>query len=145
MYRLLLFLILTSGLSCHRSIDSPKETGASLYRRWLPTTFQFNDGRIINQSPSDEAITTFVANGTILYGTNGRYVACCSPHRFRRKGNVLDYTDVNDIPYPSVDNPDYCASVNCSATGDFSTILTLSDNKLVIKTTNGVITYRLYL
>lgn len=141
----LILLLLIGGLSCRPSSDAPTENTASLYRSWIPTEVRFADGRVVSQSPSDDAITTFVANGTILYGANGRNVACCSPHRFKLRGSVLDFTDVDGIPFPPVDNADYCASINCLATGDSWKVLTLSPDKLVIETVFGVTTYRPYL
>jgi hypothetical protein len=140
MIRLILLLLLTGVFGCHRSIDLTDP----LYRTWQLTSVRFSDGRVVSQSPDDYTITTFVPNGTILYGANGRNVACCSPHRFKRKGNVLDFTDVKSIPEPPVDNAEQCNLVDCFGPGTSWQILMLSADVLVIETSFGVATYRPY-
>ena len=122
-------------INCQPSVD----VNDPLYHTWQWIEIEQPDGRIVSLSANEVNIVTFQTNGTILYGANGRYNACCLPHRFRRKGNVLDFTNVNGIPVPETDNPERCALVDCLAQGDSWTIRTLT---LILETPLGVYTYR---
>lgn len=116
-----------------------------LYRTWQLTQFVYNDGRTVTPSnPSSYNIVRFRPNGTILYGVDGRYVACCSPHRFRREGNTLDFTKVSSIPLPEVDNAEQCNLVDCGSPGNAWQILNLTDKQLILKTYFGTATYQPY-
>jgi hypothetical protein len=127
--------------SCNRAVD-PADP---LYRTWQHTTTTYPDGRIITiTNAANYDIVTFRPNGTILYGANGRYAACCFPHRFKRKGNTLDFTKVTSIPIPEVDNAGQCHLVDCVGPGASWQILSTADKQLVIETHFGIATYQTY-
>ncbi|WP_158600198.1 hypothetical protein [Fibrisoma montanum] len=120
-------------VSC-RQPSEPALPNDLLYRTWRLTQIDNTDGRTVAVSNSEWAIVTFRPNGMILYGANGRYAACCSPNRFKRKGNVLDFVDVKPIPVPEVDNREKCTLVDCRWHGDSWEIVTLTEDSLVLKT-----------
>jgi hypothetical protein len=139
-FMLIALLVVLFG-GCNKTVD-PADL---LYRTWRQTQTQYNDGRIVMLSnPSGYDIIRFRPNGTILYGTNGRYVACCFPHRFKRKGNVLDFTKVSSIPVPEVDDAEQCHLVDCFGPGNTWQILNLTDKQLILKTHFGTATYQPY-
>ncbi|MVM39077.1 hypothetical protein GO730_18575 [Spirosoma sp. HMF3257] len=109
------------------------------------TQIEYTNGKPVDVSPTNQwSIVTFKSNGTILYGDNGKYDPCCSPFRFKRKGNTLDLVDVEDIPFPErMPNP-ICASASCVSPGDAWQINVLTDSNLVIKQAYGITTYKLY-
>ncbi|CCH55693.1 hypothetical protein BN8_04973 [Fibrisoma limi BUZ 3] len=125
--------ILIALAGCHQPVE-PEVSNDLLYRTWQLTQIDNTDGRTVAVSNSEWAIVTFRPNGMILYGANGRYAACCSPNRFKRKDNVLDFVDVKSVPVPEVDNREECTLVDCQLQGDFWEIVTLTEDSLVLKT-----------
>lgn len=134
-----LFTLLLLGLTlgCKQTVD-PTDP---LYRTWRWTQIEYNDGRIVSLTPSESSIVSFLPNGMILYGANGRYAACCLPNRFRRDGNTLDFVKVDAVPVPPVDDAEKCTLVDCQLQGNSWEILTLTETKLVLKTPFGNYTY----
>ena len=137
-------LILISWATGCRQTE-PSVTPDSLYQRWRLVRVQYtNSDQAIDIQTADWAITEFRLNGTIIYGANGLYTACCSPNRFKRVGAKLDLVNVGSIPIPETDNLNSCATVSCVSPGDAWQILLLTPESLVIKTGYGINTYQLY-
>ncbi|QKZ11159.1 hypothetical protein [Spirosoma sp. KUDC1026] len=130
-YLLLLAFLLVEG--CQRSIDP----GDPLYQTWRWTKTRYEDGRLIQRTADASSVISFRPNGTILYGVDGRYAACCFPNRFRRQANRLYFSSVDHIPVPRVDNAERCYSVDCIGQGDFWQINILTDSSLTLKTNFG--------
>lgn len=139
LFSLAILLIVLFG-ACDKSVD-PADP---LYRTWRQTQTEYRDGRIVDYAITEFIIVTFQSNGLILYGADGRYAACCYPHRFKRKGNTLDFINVKSIPTPSVDNAEKCHLVDCLLQGNSWQILTLTDKRLILETPFGNHAYQPY-
>ena len=125
--------------------DAGPTNPGPLYQQWRQVkVFYSNSGNTVDVPVQDWAITKFRTNGTILYGANGRRTVCCSPNRFKRKGDILDFTDVASIPIPETNNSISCAAVDCIGAGDSWQILVLTPTQLVLKTGYGTATYQPY-
>ena len=142
MKRFLFLLLLSSLMGCRQNDVDPADP---LYRTWQRTTTTYPDGRVMTvTNATNYDIVTFRPNGTILYGANGRYAACCFPNRFRREGSKLDFTKVNSIPVPPVDNPEQCHLVDCAGSGAYWQIVTLDNTQLILETPFGNYVYQPY-
>ncbi|UFH56663.1 hypothetical protein [Spirosoma sp. KNUC1025] len=141
---LLCFLLFAGLSSCHKDDDVTSPTDL-LYRTWQITEIQYTTGQPVSVPPTEPwSIVTFKTNGTILYGTDGKYYACCSPARFKRKGTTLDLTDVESIAFPERNPNDMCALVDCAPIDNAWQIDTLTDTKLVIKQSRATVVYKTY-
>ncbi|WP_461138107.1 hypothetical protein [Spirosoma pomorum] len=133
MTRFLLLLTFLLAGSCHRSVDP----GDPLYRTWRWSQLRLGDGRLIDLTRDDRSIITFRPNGTILYGANGRYQACCAPNRFHRQTDTLNFLQVGNIPVPPVDYNEFCSRVDCLPFEASWTIKVLNTDTLVLQTGQG--------
>ncbi|GAB3961061.1 hypothetical protein GCM10028805_59910 [Spirosoma harenae] len=116
-----------------------------LYRKWLMTKVQYQTGDPSIVSPTSLwAIVEYKFNGMILYGTDGKYDPCCSPYRFKRKGNILDLVNVESIPMPERTPNGICAQVSCVAIDNQWEIVALDSTQLVIRTSRSTVYYKPY-
>lgn len=144
MKRLLMFVLLLGvGVSCHQKSDvNPNDP---LYRTWQVTQWEDSTGKVNTPTQlSDYLIVTFRPNGQILYGANGRLARCCVPDRAKRKGNVLDLININDIPIAPTDNPNSKYVCDCVGQGNQWLIEELTPTRLVISGRLGKTTYKPY-
>ncbi len=141
-YGLLILIVAVAG--CRRDEAVPSSSDP-LYRKWAMTEIHYKNGRADLISPTNEwAIVAFQLNGTILYGDDGKYDPCCSPARFKRKGNTLDLVDVASIPLPERTPNGLCAMASCITPASVWQIDELTTNKLVINQVYAVIVYQPY-
>ncbi|GAB4055093.1 hypothetical protein [Spirosoma litoris] len=125
--------------------DQPVGPSDLLYRRWRMTQIQYSGNQPVYTKAGDQwSIVTFKSNGTILYGDDGKYDPCCSPARFKRKGNTLDLVNVDDIPMPERTANPICISVSCVAPGDAWQINKLTDTSLIISQASAIAVYEPY-
>ncbi|GAB4055095.1 hypothetical protein [Spirosoma litoris] len=142
-WRLCLVLLIIGLLGCREDEATPND---QLYQRWRMTQIQYSNGQLINVSSDNQwSIVTFKSNGMILYGDDGKFDPCCSPFRFKRKGNTLDLVDVASIPLPELTPNPTCALVDCAPIDSAWQIDELTSDSLVIKQERAVITYKPYL
>lgn len=140
------FLLLFAGLiaaGCSKQEDaSPTD---ALYRKWAITKIQYQTGDpVIVSDTLQWAIVEYKFNGMILYGKDGKYDPCCSPYRFKRKGNILDLVNVESIPIPERTSNAFCAQVSCVAIDNQWEIAALDATQLVIKQSRATVYYKPY-
>ncbi|MFD2935824.1 hypothetical protein [Spirosoma flavum] len=142
LYGLLTLSVVVVG--CQRDNATPISSDL-LYRKWGMTEVRYKNGQTVSVSPTNEwTIVTFQLNGTILYGDDGKYDPCCSPARFKRKGNTLDLADVDSIPFPERTPNGICAQVSCITPESVWRIDELTTNKLVIDQVYAITVYQPY-
>ena len=137
----LLILVVIGGCSKQEEA-TPND---ALYRKWVMTKIQYQTGDSVTVLPTNQwAIVEYKFNGMILYGDDGKYDPCCSPYRFKRKGNILDLTNVESIPIPERTPNGLCALVSCVAIDSQWEIATLDATQLVIKQSRSTVFYKPY-
>ena len=142
LHGLLMLLVTIAG--CHRDEASPTSSDL-LYRKWIMTEIRYKNGQTVPVSPTSEwAIVAFQLKGTILYGDDGKYDPCCSPARFKRKGNTLDLDDVGSIPFPERTPNGLCAMASCITPASAWKIDELTATKLVINQVHLTSIYQPY-
>ncbi|MBN8826423.1 MULTISPECIES: hypothetical protein [unclassified Spirosoma] len=136
-------VLLLLVLGCRRTDDvAPNDL---LYRKWRIAKIQYATGNPEEVvQPNPWALVEFRPNGTILYGEDGKYDPCCSPARFRWKGDILDLQNVADIPMPERTPNGLCAMVSCALFDPFWQIAKLNPSELVIQQDRALVTYAPY-
>ncbi|QMW01228.1 hypothetical protein [Spirosoma foliorum] len=125
--------------------DQPIGPSDLLYRRWRMTQIQYSGNQpIYVPTDSQWSIVSFKQNGMILYGKDGKFDPCCSPARFKRKGNTLDLVDVEGIPLPERTPNPICISASCVAPGNTWRINRLTDSSLIISQESAIAVYEPY-
>ncbi|WP_080058714.1 hypothetical protein [Spirosoma aerolatum] len=138
-YVLNVIVLFILALGCRREDDvAPTD---SLYQKWRIVTIQYSTGKPEEVPTTSWALVEFRANGTILYGEDGKYDPCCSPARFKRKGTTLDLLNVASIPMPERTPNGICAQASCVQYGPSWQIVTLNPNELGIQQDRALVTY----
>lgn len=120
-------LVFYTLFSCHaESISS----GDLLYQRW--------------KAIDSDYYLTFLPEGIILHGNDGRDAYCCSPRYFLRLSNRLDLKNAPVKPLPKFVQEANCSLVKCAGPGEFWEILALDSQQLVLKTPYGTVIYQPY-